>query len=104
MLTRDELIVIAREKPETLVDLILALQEQNRQLQERVQVLEAKVQLLQQQLAKNSGNSSKPPSSDGYQKPAPKSLRKPSGKKLPRDPFLPSRKISWTILTRNADN
>ncbi len=81
MLTRDELIVIAREKPETLVDLILALQEQNRQLQERVQVLEAKVQLLQQQLAKNSGNSSKPPSSDGYQKPAPKSLRKPSGKK-----------------------
>jgi transposase len=81
VLTRDELIVIARKKPETLVDLILALQEQNRQLQERVQVLEAQVQALQQQLAKNSGNSSKPPSSDGYQKPAPKSLRTSSGKK-----------------------
>jgi transposase len=74
MLTREELIVIAQKKPETLVDLIFALQE-------RVQVLEAQVQSLQQQLAKNSGNSSKPPSSDGYQKPAPKSLRKPSGKK-----------------------
>jgi transposase len=81
MLTRDELIVIARTNPEALVDLILALQEQNRQLQERVQVLEAQVQALQQQLAKNSGNSSKPPSSDGYQKPAPKSLRTSSGKK-----------------------
>lgn len=81
MLTRDELLVIARKNPETLVDLILALQEQNGQLKERVWVLEAQVQSLQQQLAKNSGNSSKPPSSDGYQKSAPKSLRKPSGRK-----------------------
>ncbi len=81
MLTREELIVIARKNPETLVDLTLALQEQNRQFRERVQVLDAQVQTLQQQLAQNSGNSSKPPSSDGYQKPAPKSLRTSSGKK-----------------------
>lgn len=39
------------------------------------------IQELKEQLNKNSQNSSKPPSSDGFKKPAPKSLRKPSGKK-----------------------
>lgn len=39
------------------------------------------IQELKEQLNKNSKNSSKPPSSDGYKKPAPKSLRKSSGKK-----------------------
>ena len=39
------------------------------------------IQELKEQLNKNSKNSSKPPSSDGFKKPAPKSLRKPSGKK-----------------------
>ena len=39
------------------------------------------IQELKEQLNKNSKNNSKPPSSDGFKKPAPKSLRKPSGKK-----------------------
>ena len=39
------------------------------------------IQELKEQINKNSKNSSKPPSSDGLNKPSPKSLRKSSGKK-----------------------
>ena len=51
------------------------LREENARLRARVQELEAR-------LAKDSHNSSKPPSSDPpFRKPSPKSLRKPSGRK-----------------------
>jgi transposase len=50
-------------------------------LLERVEVLEDRVKELEAQLSQNSRNSSKPPSSDGYQKPSPQSLRTSSGKK-----------------------
>lgn len=42
--------------------------------------LEEKIKIQQELLNKNSKNSSKPPSSDGLNKPTPKSLRKKSGK------------------------
>lgn len=43
--------------------------------------LSARLQQVEDQLSKNSSNSGKPPSTDGYEKPAPKSRRKRSGKK-----------------------
>lgn len=51
-------------------------------MQQTIDGLNEKIARLEEQLHKNSKNSSKPPSSDGYSKPpAPKSLRKTSGKK-----------------------
>ena len=61
LFTREELLPLARSHPEVLVDIILALQERLVQLEQRVQELEA-------QLARNSSNSGKPPSSDGLAK------------------------------------
>ena len=49
--------------------------------EESIQSLKEQVDALKDELVKNSRNSGKPPSSDGYQKPAPKSLRKRHGRK-----------------------
>ena len=43
--------------------------------------LAERIEKLEGQAAKNSSHSGKPPSRDGYEKPAPKSRRKRSGKK-----------------------
>lgn len=63
MLREEELLAIITEQHET------------------IQRLENRISELEEQLHKDSHNSSKPPSSDGYEKPSPKSQRKKSGKK-----------------------
>lgn len=90
--SREEIHAAYEEGEEAVVALIVGLaenwvgiiQEQqasNQQQQETITKLEERVQALEDQLAKNSQNSSKPPSSDGMKKPRTRSLRKSSGRK-----------------------
>ena len=69
--------MIQIQKPETLDEAWTIIQ----RLMQHGEELEARIQLLEGQLKKNSRNSSKPPSSDGYLKPTPKSLRLQTGRK-----------------------
>jgi len=73
-LSEDEIRQIYRQGEDAVVELVMSM---NKQLI----LLAARVQALEDQLAKNSGNSNKPPSSDGLNKPSPKSLRKRHGRK-----------------------
>ena len=64
-----------------LILIILALQEQVQELQQTVAKQGAEIQELRDQLAKNSRNSGKPPSSDGLKKPRTGNLRRQTGRR-----------------------
>src|SRR5579863_6620735 len=75
MLTREQFQELSDQGPDAVFLLVSALQEQ-------VETLSARVKELENRLGKNSKNSSKPPSTDGFRKPVslrPKSGRKPGG-------------------------
>ena len=76
------LIAACAQTPHEVADLVMALAL-------RVADLEAQVKELTRQLHQNSRNSSKPPSSDGYEKPTPKSRREKSGKSSGGQPGHP---------------
>lgn len=87
MITSEEALAIYRAGPEAVVKVLCELsrqvdllQEENAVLKECVANLQERVKALEDQIAKNSRNSSKPPSSDGLNKPAPRSLR-PKGER-----------------------
>jgi transposase len=69
-----QLLQLAKRGLHALIALVLRLEAQVRELRRQLQELKDR-------LALNSTNSSKPPSSEGLAKPAPKSLRHPSGRR-----------------------
>ncbi len=71
---------------ESLITLILSMQEQ-------ISTMAAEMQSLRDQVAKNSRNSGKPPSSDGYAKSRPKSLRAKGKRKSGGQPGHPGKTL-----------
>ena len=72
---------LAELDKEALISIVLTLQQQVQQLQQTVAEQAAAIQSLRDQLAKNSQNSGRPPSSDGLKKPRTRSLRQKTGKR-----------------------
>ena len=80
MMTREEAQAIYRAGEETVVRILLELDRKVHELTLRMDASERRGKHLEDQLAKNSRNSSKPPSTDGFKKPEPKSLREKSAR------------------------
>ncbi len=81
-MTKDEIIKQLLQQVNSLTSTVDSLNATIHAQTQLIAQLNQTIQELKEQLNKNSKNSSKPPSSDGFKKPAPKSLRKPSGKKV----------------------
>lgn len=81
MMPREDIAAVYEQGVDAVVDLAENLCTQLAEQREMIASLTKRVNELEDRLAKNSRNSSKPPSSDDINKPKPKSLRGKSGKK-----------------------
>ena len=70
-----ELTQLSHAQKDELIRTLWPLQQQVHDLMAQIVVMQSSIKQLEGRLALNSKNSSKPPSSDGLNKPAPKSLR-----------------------------
>jgi len=73
---------LKNKSKEGLIEIIVEQQSNINSQEQEIEKLKTENMELNDSLSKNSQNSSKPPSSDGYEKPAPKSRRKRSGKRV----------------------
>src|SRR4030095_8983798 len=80
MLPHEEIRAVYDQGPAAVIALVERLYAFMDQQQAQIAELRARVQALEDQLATNSRNSSKPPSSDSFTKQT-RSLRQPSGRK-----------------------
>jgi transposase len=88
LMSRGEIRGVYAQGEEAVIALVEGLLEQIKKLGERIEVLES-------QASKTSGNSSKPPSGDGFVKRT-KSLREKSEKKSGGQPGHPGRTLEWS--------
>ena len=78
-LTREQILTLYKAGPEAVVSLVEYLQDSTGFLKDEIEQLKKRLRDVEDQLRKDSHNSSKPPSSDGFKKIV--KVRKPSGKK-----------------------
>lgn len=99
---------LSHAQKDELIRLLWPLQQQVQDLMTQMGVMQERIKQLEGRLAATSRNSSKPPSSDGYAKPAPKSLRlagqKPTGgqKGHPGNTLRQSASVDETIIHYSA--
>lgn len=99
-LTPEQVMGISKGDPEIAAFITTLLQHIQKQAEE-IQELKTRVKDLERKLGQNSQNSSKPPSSDGYQKPNPKSLRGKSDKKSGGQP---GHQAHWLQMVPHPDH
>jgi len=102
MIGYEQALDICRSTPGTAARMLIELALEIPGIRDRLQQFEAenkplreRVRKLEQRLAKNSRNSSKPPSSDAFKKPSPKSLRKKGKRKSGGSPVMRAIRLRW---------
>lgn len=101
---------LSQAQKDELIRMLWPLQQQVQDLMAQMLVMGERIKHLEGRLASTSRNSSKPPSSDGYAKPAPKSLRqsgqKPTGgqKGHPGNTLRQSASVDETISHYGASH